>query len=528
MTGKAKAPLSRLWIVPTVLIAALLVLMILPLAGMFLHMDAAGIRAVFTGETVWKALGNSVLSAALTTVISLVLAYFLALCLERTAIRCKGLFRLLLTVPMLIPSVSIGMGAVLLGGNNGILTNLLGLEGGKVYGLLGVVFGSVMYSLPVAFLMMVNILRQEDSSPYDAACVLGISKPRQFLSITLPYMRKPLIATAFSVFTLCFTDYGVPLMVGGKFKTLPVLMYQEVIGQLDFGKGCVYGSILLVPAVVAFLLDLANKNQANSSFVTRPFAILRRPLRDTGAMVYVVMMTLFSLLPVIAFAVLAFVAKYPTDMTLTFDNFRKTFDMGAGKYLLNSVLMALGVSVVGVVLGILASYATARIPSPIARILHLLAMATGAVPGVVLGLAYVLFFKGSPLYGTLLILIMVNTIHFFASPYLMMHTSFSKLNSNLGAVASTLGIGKLQLLLGILLPQCRRTVLEMFSYFFVNSMMTISAVSFLFNTDNKPIALMINQFEAQAQMEAAAVVSLLILTVNIAVKLALGWKQSDK
>jgi iron(III) transport system permease protein len=81
-----------------------------------------------------------------------------------------------------------------------------------------------------------------------------------------------------------------------------------------------------------------------------------------------------------------------------------------------------------------------------------------------------------------------------------------------------LGIGKLQLLLGILLPQCKRTVREMFSYFFVNSMMTISAVSFLFNTNNKPIALMINQFEAQAQMEAAAVVSLLILIVNVAVK----------
>jgi iron(III) transport system permease protein len=171
-----------------------------------------------------------------------------------------------------------------------------------------------------------------------------------------------------------------------------------------------------------------------------------------------------------------------------------------------------------VVLGILTAYATARIPSRISKILHLLAMATGAVPGVVLGLSYVLFFKGTPLYGTIAILVMVNTVHFFASPYLMMQTSFSKVNPNLGAVASTLGIGKTRLLMEILLPQCGRTVREMFAYFFVNSMMTISAVSFLFNTDNKPIALMINQFEAQAQMEAAAVVSLLILAVNMAIK----------
>ncbi len=527
MPDKAKAPLSRLWIVPTALILALLILVVLPLIGMFFHMDGESIRAVFSKDTFSSALLNSVLASALTTVISLVLAYFLAQCLERTAMRGKRVFRLLLTLPMLIPSVSIGMGAVLLGGNNGIITNLFRLETGGMYGLLGVVYGSVMYSLPVAFLMMVNILRFEDSSPYEAAHVLGISKPRQFVSITLPYMRKPLIATAFSVFTLSFTDYGVPLMVGGKFKTLPVLMYQEVIGQLDFGKGCVYGSVLLVPAVVAFLLDLANKNHANSSFVTRPFVIDRSPLRDAGATVYTALMTVFSILPIFAFVVLAFVRKYPSDMTLTLDNFIKTFDMGAGKYLLNSALMALGVSVVGVVLGILTAYSTARIPSKLSRALHLMAMATGAVPGVVLGLSYVLFFKGSPIYGTLAILIMVNTVHFFASPYLMMHTSFSKVNSNLGAVASTLGIGKLQLLVGILLPQCRRTVREMFAFFFVNSMMTISAVSFLFNTNNKPIALMINQFEAQAQMEAAAVVSLLILLVNIGIKvLAQGGETS--
>jgi iron(III) transport system permease protein len=65
----------------------------------------------------------------------------------------------------------------------------------------------------------------------------------------------------------------------------------------------------------------------------------------------------------------------------------------------------------------------------------------------------------------------------------------------------------------------------MFAYFFVNGMMTISAVSFLANTVNKPIALMINQFEAQAQMEYAAVVSLMILVVNIAVKAVFEMKK---
>lgn len=520
----SRSSLRRLWVVPAVLSLALILLVVLPLLWMFLRMDGESIRAVFEKDMLLTVVGNSLLASTLTTVISLVLAYGLAYAMERTAIRGKRVYRVLLTLPMLIPSVSIGMGVVMLGGNNGILTNLLQMDQSRVYGLSGVIWGSVLYSLPVAFLMMVNILRYEDSSPYEAARVLGIPRLRQFTAITLPYMRKPLIATAFSVFTLSFTDYGVPLMVGGKFKTLPVLMYQEVIGQLDFGKGCVYGTILLLPAVAAFLLDLANKNNANGAFVTRPFPIFRRKGRDLVATVYTLALTLFGMLPILSFAVLAFFRKYPSDMTLTLENFTDTFAMGAGRYLLNSVVMALLTAVCGVLLCVMVAYATARIPVGASRVLHLMAMATGAIPGVVLGLSYVLFFKTTPVYGTLLILVMVNIVHFFASPYLMMYTSFSKLNPNLGAVASTLGIRKPRLLFGILIPQCLPTVLEMVSYFFVNSMMTISAVSFLANTTNKPVALMINQFEAQAQMEAAAVVSLLILAANLLVKSLLEGK----
>jgi len=127
-------------------------------------------------------------------------------------------------------------------------------------------------------------------------------------------------------------------------------------------------------------------------------------------------------------------------------------------------------------------------------------------------------FKNSGIYGTMLILIMVNLIHFISSPYLMIYNSLSKINENLEAVAQTLQIDRLHLIRDVLLPQCRETLLEMGAYFFVNCMMTISAVSFLANTGNKPIALMINQFEAQTQLECAAVVSLMIFGINLLVK----------
>lgn len=511
----------RLLILPVLAALLAAVFLILPLIAMFRQMDAESIRAVFAKDTLTAVLLRSVTASSLTTVISLGLAFLLAWAMERTCMPGKKLIRALVELPMLIPSISIGMGVVLLLGNSGILTNLLHLPLGNVYGLPGIVIGGLLYSLPVAFLMIDNILKFEDSAPYEAAKVLGFTPWQQFRAITLPYLKKPLIAAAFSVFTLTFTDYGVPLMVGGKYRTLPVVMYQEVIGQLQFGRGCVYGSMLLIPAVAAFLIDLANQNQANGSFVTRPFAVRPRKSRDLAALLSGGTMAVFCLLPIASFVVLAFVKKYPSDPVLTLDHLVKTITAGGGRYLCNSVLIAALTALIGTALAVLAAYFTARSRAPLSRWLHLLCMSMAAIPGVVLGLSYVLFFRGTALYGTLAILVAVNVVHFFASPYLMMYTSFSKMNENLEAVASTLGISRLRLMWDVLLPRCRQTVAEMLSYYFVNCMMTISAVSFLATVKTKPMALMITQFEAQAQLERAAVVSLAILLINLAVKLTL-------
>jgi iron(III) transport system permease protein len=164
------------------------------------------------------------------------------------------------------------------------------------------------------------------------------------------------------------------------------------------------------------------------------------------------------------------------------------------------------------------AYFTARTTGKSSKLLHLVSITSLAIPGLVLGLSYVLFFKGSFIYGTLAMLILVNTVHFMASPYLMAYNSLGKLNRNLEDVGRTLGIGRFAILRDVLIPQTRMTLIEMVSYFFVNSMMTISAVSFLNTVRNRPVSLMITQFEAQTFLEGSAFVSLLILGCNLVMK----------
>jgi iron(III) transport system permease protein len=503
----------------------LTVTVIFPLGGMLLNMAAADAAGIIGSSQFRQALINSAAAAGTGTALSIIIAYIFALCVIRSNMRFREIFTVLATVPMLIPSISHGMGLVLLLGANGVLTRFLGLKS-AIYGFNGIVMGSVLYAFPVAFLMLADILKYEDHSPYEAAEVLGIPRGRQFLSITFPYLRKPLISVVFATFTLIFTDYGVPLMIGGRFTTLPVLMYQEVIGILNFSRGSVIGSFLLIPAVIAFAFDVVNRDRGNQSFVVKEKEKRENRFRDGAATVYCVLVCAAIALPIAFFAILTFVKKYPVDMSFSPDNITKTFGLGAGRYLANSLIIALGVSVLGTVLAYTIAYCTARNTersSPGqgaggAKILHLISITSLAIPGMVLGLSYVLFFKGSFIYGTLAMLILVNTVHFLASPYLMAYNSLGKLNSNLEDVGLTLGIRRFYILRDVLIPQTGLTILEMFSYFFVNSMMTISAVSFLSSIQNKPVSLMITQFEATMRLEASAFVSLLILGCNLMMK----------
>lgn len=514
---KKKLGLSGLQLL---LISFFLISVLLPLIRMLINMTSANFSAIVTSNRFAGALRNSLAISVTATLISVALALALSWCVIRTRIRFKGFWCLLFTLPMLIPSISHGMGLLVLFGSNGILTRFLQL-GADIYGFWGVVAGSVLYSFPIAFLMISDVLRYEDSSPYEAASVLGISRARQFTSISLPYLRKPLISVFFSVFTLIVTDYGVPLMVGNTDTlTLPVMMYQDVIQGMDFGKGSVIGLVLLIPAVIAFLIDLFNKDNGNTAFVLKPFDSKRGRLRDVLSTVFCAMVGVFVLLPIISFVILTFVRKYPVDLSVTFDHIIRAMGMGAGQYLWNSLLISLLVAVLGVTISGVVAYLTTRVKTRTSHFLHLISIASLAIPGLVLGLSYALLFKGTAIYNTLAILIMVNLVHFFASPYLMMYNSFHKINENIEVVGATLGVSRMRIIFDVLIPQAKTTIVEMFTYFFVNSMMTISAVSFLATSATRPLALMIPNFEDTMMRESMAFVSLLILAVNLLLRAA--------
>lgn len=495
---------------------------IAPIVGMFLRITPESFREMTSSSQFMPALINSVTTTLTATVISVVLALCASFAVCRTDIRGKSFFAMLFTLPMLIPSISHAYGLKALFGVNGsgILSVIFG-DSISIFGFWGIVAGSVMYSFPVAFLMLQSILQYEDGMPYKAAAVLGIPRIRRFTGITLPYLKKTLISTFFAVFTMIITDYGVPeALYNAEFgKTVSILMYENVL-SVEYGRASVVGLLLLIPAVIAFAADLLVPEQSQSGFVTESAEPGEGRAARTAAYVFCILLSAIIAMPIVAFGVQMFASAYPNDMTFTLSHIADTMRSGADGFLLNSLIYSVFAALSGTALAFICAYLTARAKSGVSHGLHLISITSVAIPGLVLGLSYVIFFHNTPIYGTFFIIVLANTIHFFASPYLMMYNTLGKVNPDLESVGRTIGVGRIRIITDVILPKVRFTMYEMAVYFFVNSMMTISAVSLLAPPSPKPIAVMISQSVSQMQIEKAAVVSLIILLINLVLRLA--------
>lgn len=520
LNDKKKIETSKL-----LLITILVTFVVYPFIKMIICVTPNDFLKIVSNPNFSTSIYNTLFIAFVSAIASILLGSILSFCIQRSKIKLKKFFTLVFTFPMLIPSISLGTGLIVLFGNNGIIRNLFSFNS-TIYGYGGVILGSILYSFPVAFLMINDVLKYEDSSPYEAADVLGISKINQFLIITLPYIKRSLFSAFFSTFTMVATDYGVPLMLSGKIPTLAVMLYQEVLGQMNFGSGNVIGIFLLAPSIVAFIYNLICKSNSKENNVSKNFDLHKNSIRDIISYTLCCFASLFILLLFFSFLIFGFSKSFPNDMTLTLNHFKNTFSINGLMYLKNSLLISFIASTIGTILTFIDSYLTTRTKTFLSHVLHLFSITSLAIPGLVLGLAYVNAFKESFIYGTFVILIIANIIHFFASPYLMFHNSLEIMNENIENVGLVLGISRIRIILGVIVPMAISTFIEVFSYFFVNSMMTISAVSFLFSYNTKPLSLAIGQFEAQMQLQSSAIVAFVIFLFNITVKVLVSYFKS--
>lgn len=493
----------------------------------------ANFQAYFSDPSLAQSVTNSLFIALVSSAIVLLLAFGYAYALTRSAMRFKTAFKSLASIPLLMPSLLPAIALVYLFGNQGLITTvLLGLESGNafIYGPIGIIIGEVFFAFPHAFLILYIALSTADARLFEAAEVLRSSKTRTFINVTLPGAKYGLISAFFVAFTLIITDFGVPKVIGGQFNVLATDIYKQVVGRHDFEMGAVVGLLLLIPAIVAFAVDRWVQSHRGGSSVSSKAVLLepkKNPAFDTLMLIYCTVIAALLLGILVMAGAASFFKFWPYDLSFSLNNYRfDIFDGGSWASFWNSLRMALYTAFFGTALIFTGAYFVEKIPgfrSGRAAI-HLLAMLPLAVPGLVLGLAYVFFFNApnNPLgflYGTMAILVISTISHFYTVSHLSATTALKQMDPEYEAVSASMKVPFWKTFSKVTVPVATPALLDISMYLFLNAMTTISAVVFLYSPDTTLASVAVLNMDDAGDIAPAAAMGMMIVYTAIVARI---------
>ncbi len=481
----------------------------------------------FSSPTLVSSITNSMTIAIISTIVTIGVAFGVAYALNRSCMPFKGFFRLAMVLPILVPSLLPGIALIYLFGNQGFLKDWL--FGASIYGPLGIVIGSVFFTLPHALIIISTALSISDQRHYEAAESLRASKWRTFWTVTVPGARYGLISAAFVVFTLVITDFGLPKVIGGQYNVLAVDIYKQVIGQQNFEMGAVVSVVLLVPAIFAFIVDRIVTRRQVSLLSARSVPYQPKPDRnfDTLAFLWCAVTAIFviGILAICQYA--ALVKFWPYDLSLSLKNYAfDRMDGGGWASYYNSLVLATMTAAFGAMTVFLGAYLVEKTDgfSVGRNLFHFLAMLPMAVPGLVLGLAYIFFFNdpANPLhviYGTMAILVISTVTHFYTVSHLTALTALKQMDREFEPVAASLRQPFHKLFLRVTVPVCLPALLDIFIYLFVNAMTTVSAVVFLYSAHTQLASVAVLNMDDAGDVAPAAAMGMMIFYTNVAARL---------
>ena len=519
------------------LIGWLLVTLVLPL-GMLLvksfqnqnreFVGLANYIYYFSTPALFDSVWNSIFIAVVSTAIVLPLAFVYAYALQRSCMRWKGVFQSLALIPILAPSLLPAISFIYLFGNQGILKGLL--FGGSIYGAGGIVLSQVFYCFPHALMILLASLSMADARLYEAASALGASKVRVFFTVTLPGAKYGVISAGFVIFTLVITDFGIAKIIGGRFNVLATDIFKQVIGQQNFEMGAVVGFVLLIPAVVAYAANRITERRQVAIVTARAVPLEPKPSarRDWSLFTFCALVGGLILGVLLMAAWASLVTRWPYNLKLTLGNYAfGEFDSSGWSAYWNSLILASWTAVIGTVIVFLGAYLLEKTRGFAwgRSVASLMAMLPMAIPGLVLGLAYIFFFnaRGNPLgfiYATMIILVVNSITHFYTVCHLTATTSLKQIDGEFEAVSASLKVSLLRTMARVTVPVCLPAVLDISIYLFVNAMTTVSALIFLYTSETKVAAITIINMDEAGWTAAAAAMAMVIVATSATVKIA--------
>jgi len=453
------------------------------------------------------------------SIISTIIGFIFAYAATYVKMKHKKILSAIAILPIISPPFLIGLSAILLFGRSGLITrDLLGMTNADIYGFHGLVLVQVLTFFPVAFLMLVGLLKQIDPSVEEASRDLGASRWQVFKTVTVPLMAPGIANAALLVFIQSVADFGNPMVIGGNYTTMAVQIYMQGIGSLDMSGATALAIMLLTISVVAFLVQKFYLGKKSYVTVTGKISRERELIADPKIVkplhLFVVLVSLFVAMMYILVPIGSFIKLWGVNYSLTLKHFKYVFDLGL-KPILDTTLLALVATPISGILSMVIAFLVVRKKFIGRGYLDFTTMLSLAIPGTVVGLGYVMTYNKKPLVltGTAIILVIAFVIRSMPVGIRSGMASLQQIDPSIEEAANVLGASSKKVFTTVTLPMIKPALFSGLVYSFSRSMTLVSTIIFLVSARHSLLTVAIMSQIDQGRIGVASAYSTILIII---------------
>jgi iron(III) transport system permease protein len=484
--------------------------------------DLGAYARVLTRPVYQTVIANTLKLGISAAIISTAIGFLFAYTLVRVDSRSLRPLRLLAMMPLVSPPFAVAMSTILLFGRSGLITKgLFGIEY-NIYGFVGLLLVQAVTFFPVAMLIFEGMLRQLDASLEEAAEGMGASKWRIFRTVTIPLMMPGILGSLLVIFIESLADLGNPIIIGGDYNVLSAQSWLVIIGQSDFQLGAAMSVVLLVPSLIAFIVQRYYLSRASYIAVGGKPSGGRIRLGGGGIRTSLLaccwLIASFILLVYVMIFIGAVTFVWGADFKLTFEHYLSAIDRGQKAILDTTILSAIATPITGL-LGVVIAFLVVRKKFAWRETLDFTSMLGAAVPGTVLGIGFILAFNREPLLltGTAEIIVLCFVVRSLATGLRAAVAGLQQIDPSIEEASTNLGAGTATTFRRVTLPLISGALLAGMIFSFSRNMTALSAIIFLVSPRTKIMTReILNLVEVGYLGPAIALITILIVIVLVA------------
>ena len=427
----------------------------------------------FAKKFYWGTMINSLKVTVVSTVLSAVVGLPLAYLMRSVKIRGGSFLNILIVISYLSPPFIGAYAWIQMLGRNGVVTHfindLFGIHYGGVYGFAGIVLVFTLQSFPLVYIYVSGALKNLDNSLNEAAESLGCSRMGRIWKIIVPLVMPTLLASSMLVFMRVFADFGTPMLIGEGYQTLPVLIYNQFMGEVsgDDGFAAAICCIVIGLTIVMFFVQrfLATRNTYAMTALKPMVAEKAKGLRNILAHLAVYLTVGLAVLPQFVVIYTSFLATNGGQVFtggFALQSYEATLFAKDNDVIWHTYFLGLCAIAIVLVVGVLIAYLSMRKKNALNSVLDVVTMFPFIIPGSVLGIAFVFAFNKSPVILTGTALIMIISFAVRRMPYTVRSSAavLGNISPSIEEAAVSLGASEMTTFRKITIPMMAPGVLS--------------------------------------------------------------------